>query len=65
MMNQLRMDQQEARRQLDARAGERTAREFLRQSLAWERRLATLRNECAGTACADAEPGAAHDRAAA
>ena len=51
-MNQLRIDQQVTTRQLDEQAGTRIALRFLRDSLAWEHRLATLR----GTE-ASAEPG--------
>jgi hypothetical protein len=52
-MNQLRIDQQLTSRQLDEQAETRIALKFLRDSLAWERRLATLRETGTGT-----EPGA-------
>ena len=42
-MNQLRMGQLGEARQLEAKLGERTARDFLARSLAWERRLTSLR----------------------
>ena len=44
-MDQLRIDQQVTTRQRDEQAGTRIALRFLRDSLAWERRLATLRGD--------------------
>jgi len=49
-MDQLRIDQQVTTRQRDEQAGTRIALRFLRDSLAWERRLATLRGTGTGTA---------------
>ena len=51
-MNQVRIDQHLTARQLDERTETRIALRFLRDSLAWEHRLATLR----GTRLGDTQP---------
>jgi len=47
-MNQLRIDQQVSSRQADEQAEKRIALRFIRDCLAWEHRLATLRGDAAG-----------------